>query len=209
MRLRGTGAGQHHQGDWFGARRFHPGPIVGQQGEVAIQGPAVVASLLGAPVAQQGLLERLPAKLLPAELLRQGGPQAGIGQAAKAHQLRRRPTGIGGQDAPKLLHRHLLKAQPAALEQQHRQVPMPTKPLLGLQQGIGALALALAEQGPPVLAGLRGRGPEAVERHGDGVVHSPPYGQFPDKSVSEVAWALMTELVEARALRLGWLLRLS
>jgi hypothetical protein len=80
---------------------------------------------------------------------------------------------------------------------------------LGHQQGIGALALALAQQGPPVQASPRGPGPEAVERHGDGVVLRPPYGQFPRTSVSELAWALMTELVEVMVLRLGWLLRLS
>jgi hypothetical protein len=102
---------------------------------------------------------------------------------------------------------------------------MPTELLLGLQQGIGALALALAEQGPPVLAGPCWRGPEAVERHGDGVGCSPPYGECPPgfesklasvlttesmtEVVPELMTELMTELAEEQALRLGWLRRLS
>ena len=62
---------------------------------------------------------------------------------------------------------------------------------------IGAQALARAEEGAAVVAGLAGRrGPGAVVGHGDGVVWPSPYGEFPPGLVSVAA---------RRLSRLRWL----
>lgn len=126
----GAGENQQRQRPWAG--HGESVPVTVEKGEVGLQGPAVVAPLLGLPVAFQGQPAGLLTELAPTVGLSRRRAQAIPATAAEGLQLGGRSRAIRRQLRRQPLHRQRLKPQPAAIQEQHRQTPVPV-PLQLLQ----------------------------------------------------------------------------
>lgn len=128
-------AGQHDQGKVSGMVAGENLAVVGQEGEVTLQGPAMGLSVLGAPEVPQGLLAGFGAEFLPAQLLGLPGGVPPLNQGAVPLQFRGGPAEIRGELEGQPLHRHDGQAQPAAVEQKHGQLAIPIPRLAQAVEG--------------------------------------------------------------------------
>ena len=127
-------SGQHQQRQGAVPLAMKVQAVLLNQGEVALQGPALVAALLSSPEPLQCFATGVAAELVPTLLLGLPSLQACRQELAIASQFGRITTGIGGKPVGQLIDANTVQAQPAAIEQQHRQSAMPARLLLLLGQ---------------------------------------------------------------------------
>lgn len=139
--------GQHDQGQGPLPACLEPFAVIPKEREVAIQGPAVVSPVLGPPEPQKCLLAGGSTEVGPAALLGGRRIQPQIAELAESHQFGRLGAGVRGKPTAQIFQRYGLQAQPAAVEQEHRQAAMEP---IGLHQGgelaLGQLAVLLQGQ---------------------------------------------------------------